>query len=113
LLSATCAFLAGGGGGGGGGTTANADSAGLAFNCFTFSAVETGGGDSKAGFPSTAFDLFTFSGVETAAAKGALLISSPLCGVNLGTRLLDNLFAHFYHTKKKLKKCDTPTVTTL
>jgi hypothetical protein len=41
----------------------------LAFDCFTFSGVERGGGvDNKAGSASVAFGLFAFSGVETVVA---------------------------------------------
>jgi hypothetical protein len=43
----------------------------LAFNCFTFSGVETGGGDGKDAADSAAFGFFAFSGVEAAVAKAA------------------------------------------
>jgi hypothetical protein len=43
----------------------------LAFECFTLSGVETGGGDGKVNAASTAFGFLAFSGGEAAVAKGA------------------------------------------
>jgi hypothetical protein len=82
----------------------------LAFELLAVSGMKTGGGGvDKVASASVAFGFFAFSGVETAVAKGAdcwLIFCFEERTWGAGG------FAHFLSKKsKKLKKCDTLTVT--